>query len=73
MKNLIINTIFKNLKLTVPVVFGFSRVYYSTDKENKLDNVNFVKLYSDADKQKLDILKENKAKTGRRFVSLTAL
>lgn len=58
--------LYNNLRsgLAVPVVFGFSRVYYSTDKGDKLDRVNFVKLYLDADKQKLDILKENEGKSG---------
>jgi hypothetical protein len=40
--------------------------YYSTGLGDRLDKVNFVKLYSDADKQKLDILKENTGKSGRR-------
>ena|SRR3984885_13713737 len=53
------------LGLSVPERFGFiSRVYYSTGKGNKLDRVNFVKLYLDANIHKLDILKENEGKSG---------
>lgn len=50
--------------LLVPVVFGFNKIYYSTGKGDRLDKTNFIKLYSDADKHKLDILKENEGKSG---------
>lgn len=39
------------------------RIYYSTGCD-KLDKVNFVKLYSNADKDKLDIYEENEGKSG---------
>jgi hypothetical protein len=44
--------------------FVFNRVYYSTGKGEILDKVNFVKLYLNADTQKLDVLKENAGKSG---------
>lgn len=49
--------------LIVPVFLN-NRVYYSTGKGEIIDKLNFVKLYLNADTQKLDILKENTGKSG---------
>jgi group I intron endonuclease len=45
------------------VAFGFNKVYYSTGKD-RLEGIDFEKIYLNADKEKLNILKENKAKSG---------
>jgi hypothetical protein len=44
-------------------VLGTNRVYYSTDKE-RLEGIDWEKIYLNADKYKLDILNENNGKSG---------
>ena len=72
-KSFLDNNIGNGEGLSVPVFFGINRVYYSTGKGEILDKVNFVTgaggarpPYLNADTQKLDVLKENTGKSGRR-------
>lgn len=48
---------------TSGMAFGFNKVYYSTGKD-RLEGIDFEKIYLNADKEKLDIIKENKGKAG---------
>ncbi len=48
---------------TSGMAFGFHKVYYSTGKD-RLEGIDLEKIYFNADKDKLYIIKENKGKAG---------
>jgi len=63
MKNFLNRTVNRDFKPIISFYVPSNRAFYSTNREKEV-KINFTKFYSNADLLKLEILKENRDKSG---------